>query len=107
MFLSYRPARFGWDLDYTFAVMVWFLACVAVLYLIVWDQRYRCRVCLRRLRMPILTGSRSTRPLFTIRTESPAIASAGTTMAEGFSRTMILASTDIPIRSGVSFGSRR
>jgi hypothetical protein len=57
MFFSYRPARFGWDLGYTSAVMVWFLACVAVLYVIVWDQRYRCRVCLRRLRMPIETGS--------------------------------------------------
>jgi hypothetical protein len=39
------------------AFMVWFLLCAGVLYLIVWDQRYRCRVCLRRLRMPIETGS--------------------------------------------------
>ena len=31
--------------------------CAGVLYLIIWDQRYRCRVCLRRLRMPIETGS--------------------------------------------------
>ncbi|MEI9972647.1 MAG: hypothetical protein WDO73_11635 [Ignavibacteriota bacterium] len=29
------------------------------LYVIVWDQRRRCRVCLTRLRMPIETGSRS------------------------------------------------
>ena len=36
----------------------WFLLCVGILYLIVWDQRRRCRVCLRRLRMPIETGSR-------------------------------------------------
>jgi hypothetical protein len=37
----------------------WFLLCAGALYLIVWDQRRRCRVCLRRLRMPIETGSRS------------------------------------------------
>ena len=39
------------------ALMGWFLASVGVLYLIVWDQRHRCRVCLRRLRMPVETGS--------------------------------------------------
>jgi hypothetical protein len=39
------------------ALMVWFLMAAGALYLIVWDQRYRCRVCLRRLRMPIETGS--------------------------------------------------
>jgi hypothetical protein len=37
----------------------WFLICAAVFYLIIWDQRRRCRVCLRHLRMPIETGSRS------------------------------------------------
>jgi len=40
------------------ALMVWFLLGVGMLYLIVYDQRYRCRVCLRRLRMPVETGSR-------------------------------------------------
>ena len=39
------------------AIMLWFLLAAGTLYLIVWDQRYRCRVCLRRLRMPIGTGS--------------------------------------------------
>lgn len=39
------------------AFMVFFLLCAGVLYLIIWDQRYRCRVCLRRLRMPVETGS--------------------------------------------------
>jgi hypothetical protein len=39
------------------ALMLWFLALAGTLYVIVWDQRYRCRVCLRRLRMPIETGS--------------------------------------------------
>ena len=40
------------------AFMVWFLCGAGMLYLIVHDQRYRCRVCLRRLRMPVETGSR-------------------------------------------------
>jgi hypothetical protein len=39
------------------ALMVWFLAAAGTLWLTIWDQRYRCRVCLRRLRMPIETGS--------------------------------------------------
>src|SRR5215475_11967430 len=39
------------------ALMVCFLLAAGTLYLIVWDQKYRCRVCLRRLRMPIETGS--------------------------------------------------
>jgi len=39
------------------AMMVWFLVCAGVFYLIAWDQRHRCRVCLRRLRMPVETGS--------------------------------------------------
>jgi hypothetical protein len=28
-----------------------------LVYWIAWDQRYRCRTCLRRLRMPMATGS--------------------------------------------------
>jgi hypothetical protein len=39
------------------ALMLWFLLCAGVLYVIIWDQRHRCRVCLRRLRMPVETGS--------------------------------------------------
>ncbi|MGP8246086.1 MAG: hypothetical protein ACLQVN_16400 [Bryobacteraceae bacterium] len=39
------------------ALMGWFLLAAGVGYLIVWDQRYRCRTCLRRLRMPVETGS--------------------------------------------------
>ena len=55
--LNFGPARFVYDLPYTFAVMLWFLVCCGVGYVIVWDQRYRCRVCLRRLCMPVETGS--------------------------------------------------
>jgi hypothetical protein len=39
------------------ALLGWFLVCAGTLYLIIWDQRHRCRVCLRRLRMPVETGS--------------------------------------------------
>jgi hypothetical protein len=39
------------------ALMLCFLLFAGTLYLIVRDQRYRCRVCLRRLRMPVATGS--------------------------------------------------
>ncbi|HYW47394.1 MAG TPA: hypothetical protein VE959_31285 [Bryobacteraceae bacterium] len=53
----YIPPRFGYDLGYTLAVLVWFLLCTGALYLVIFDQRYRCRVCLRRLRMPVETGS--------------------------------------------------
>lgn len=42
---------------YNVAFMGWFLLAAGTLYLIIRDQRYRCRVCLRRLRMPIETGS--------------------------------------------------
>jgi len=56
-FYSYVPPRFGYDLAYTTAVLVWFLLSTGALYLIIRDQRYRCRVCLRKLRMPVETGS--------------------------------------------------
>lgn len=48
---------FAHDLGYTSAMMLFFLASAGLLYLIVWDQRYRCRTCLRRLRMPMTAGS--------------------------------------------------
>jgi len=52
------------ELAVNLVLMLWFLLCVGVVYLIVWDQRHRCRVCLRRLRMPIETGSWSRMLLF-------------------------------------------
>lgn len=48
---------FFWDGLYTSLVGLWFLGLAGLLYLSVLDQRYRCRVCLRRLRMPIEKGS--------------------------------------------------
>ena len=55
----FHPARreFGFDLLYTSLVGVWFQFSFGLFYLAIRDQRYRCRTCLRRLRMPIETGS--------------------------------------------------
>jgi hypothetical protein len=39
------------------ALLGWFLLATVAVYFILRDQRYRCRVCLRRLRMPVETGS--------------------------------------------------
>ncbi|MEP6963014.1 MAG: hypothetical protein ABI995_13115 [Acidobacteriota bacterium] len=50
-----RP--FGNDLGYTIIMMVFGLICAGVLWAICIDHRYRCRTCMRRLRMPIATGS--------------------------------------------------
>ena len=38
-------------------MMLYFLLSIGVLYLVGWDQRYCCRTCLRRLRMPVFAGS--------------------------------------------------
>ncbi|MDQ6708355.1 MAG: hypothetical protein M3Z85_20540 [Acidobacteriota bacterium] len=56
-FLHVSMYHFGYDLLYTSLVGLWFLLACGVLRLCILDQRYRCRVCLRRLRMPIETGS--------------------------------------------------
>ena len=56
-FLDVRMERFGYDLTYTFVMLFFTLFGVGLFWLIVWDQRYRCRACLRRLRMPVLKGS--------------------------------------------------
>ncbi len=48
---------FAHDLGYTTAAMAFSMLCAGILFLIVQDQRYRCRTCLRRLRSPISSGS--------------------------------------------------
>jgi len=53
----YISPRFGYSLGYTFATLILFLLFDAALYFVWADQRFRCRVCLRRLRMPVETGS--------------------------------------------------
>ncbi|MGH9663757.1 MAG: hypothetical protein ACRD9L_04970 [Bryobacteraceae bacterium] len=52
-----RQEPFTHDLTYTFVMLLYSLFCAGLLYAVVWDQRYRCRTCLRRLRMPIERGS--------------------------------------------------
>jgi len=47
---------FGHDLGYTFLMLLYTLLAAGVIWVVIWDQRYRCRTCLRKLRMPILTG---------------------------------------------------
>jgi hypothetical protein len=54
-YIPYEP--FGTDLGYTFVMLFFTLCAAGVLWAVVWDQRYRCRTCVRRLRMPVLNGS--------------------------------------------------
>ena len=54
---GFEQKPFGHDLGFTSAMLLFFLACFGVMHLIIWDQRYRCRTCLRRLRMPVSAGS--------------------------------------------------
>src|ERR1035438_8469469 len=42
---------------FNLALMGWFLLAAGAMYVIAWDQRRRCRTCLRWLRMPVETGS--------------------------------------------------
>jgi hypothetical protein len=56
-FFHLNKFQFGYDLLYTTLAGVWFLFSYGLFYLAIWDQKYRCRTCLRRLRMPIETGS--------------------------------------------------
>lgn len=55
---------FAHDLAYTTVMMLFFLFGASLVHLIIWDQRTRCRTCLRRLRMPIAAGSWSNMLLF-------------------------------------------
>lgn len=56
-FLRRPVARFPQDLQWTAAILGLWLLGVALFYLCVWDQRRRCRTCLRRLMMPLNRGS--------------------------------------------------
>jgi len=46
------PPRFAHDLSYTLGIGLWFLLSCCMAYGAIWDQRYRCRVCLRRQPVP-------------------------------------------------------
>jgi hypothetical protein len=52
----YGLAPFARDLGYTSVLMLLWLVGVGLAYLAILDQRYRCRTCLRRLRMPLTSG---------------------------------------------------
>ena len=52
----WNHSPFTHDLNWTTMVFLFNLLVYGVLFLIVWDQRYRCRTCGRRLRMPVQTG---------------------------------------------------
>ena len=44
---------FAHDLLFTFVMLFYSLVAVGLVWAVIFDQRYRCRSCLRRLRMPI------------------------------------------------------
>jgi hypothetical protein len=48
---------FLWDMAYTFCVLAIWLIGAGLLALVIRDQRRRCRTCLRKLIMPVATGS--------------------------------------------------
>ena len=50
-------APFARDLKFTSIAMLFWLLMVGLVYLAILDQRYRCRTCLRRLRMPLTHGA--------------------------------------------------
>jgi hypothetical protein len=54
--VRWNHSPFLHDLNWTILMFLFFLLVQGVLFLVVWDQRYRCRTCGRRLRMPVLTG---------------------------------------------------
>jgi len=52
-----NPRQFGMELGYTTLVLVWFLFSYGLVYVAIWDQKYRCRTCLRKMMMPVEVGS--------------------------------------------------
>jgi hypothetical protein len=63
-FLKQKVSRFAQDLPWTTALLLFWLFSLALIFLAVWDQRRRCRVCLRLLRMPVERGNWSLATLF-------------------------------------------
>ncbi len=61
---GYRPSLFLQDMGFTFAILGVWLVATGLFALVIWDQRRRCRTCLRRLRMPITLGSWSNMMMF-------------------------------------------
>lgn len=55
-FLTADLQPMGHDLLYTICAYAFWMMAAGMIYVAVWDQRLRCRTCLRRLRMPIARG---------------------------------------------------
>jgi hypothetical protein len=56
-FLYFHQDPFAHDLLFTFVMLFYSLVAVGLVWAAIFDQRYRRRSCLRRLRMPIRRGS--------------------------------------------------
>jgi hypothetical protein len=52
-----NPPLFLHDMLFTFLTLGVWLVGAGLVFLALWDQRRRCRTCLRRLIMPVATGS--------------------------------------------------
>ncbi len=48
---------FAHEMPFTFCIVAIWLVTTGLLYLVFWDQRRRCRSCLRKLIMPLKRGS--------------------------------------------------
>jgi hypothetical protein len=55
-FLFHKVSRFSQDLPWTMALLIFWLLSLGLIVLAILDQRRRCRVCLRQLRMPVQRG---------------------------------------------------
>ncbi|MEP7354599.1 MAG: hypothetical protein ABI824_15335 [Acidobacteriota bacterium] len=44
-------------LSYMILILAFWLLTASAIFAVTWDHRLRCRTCLRRLRMPVTTGS--------------------------------------------------
>ena len=57
VFMRVRMGGFGQDLTWTTAYLLFWLLGAAALFIVIWDQRRRCRTCLRKLMMPVNSGN--------------------------------------------------
>src|SRR3954452_10171344 len=62
--VRWRQQAFMHDLGWTSLMFVFNLLVFGLLFLVIWDQRRRCRTCGRLLRMPVSHGSYSQMLLF-------------------------------------------
>lgn len=61
VFFPRQPIAFGlrdpfMQLPFTLMAMAHFVLTMGMIWVAVWDQKMRCRTCLRRLRMPVAEG---------------------------------------------------